>query len=230
MSRTCWTSITPAGRFSRGRSSLPLFMCGNPGATGRPGWVPCKAMLGGLGWRDGSRFTRQAGSLTRGPPCRSIPPHLGTSIATLARCVISRWAKRANGARRGAVFLRLRCAGKRFGQYARPGRRRRIRIVDRDFVELANLHRQILFDETTSRPDSPRPSPPPRNCDDQFQRPDRAGRRRHRSRQHRAALRGRGRDGRRHRQFRNPFPDERRRGAARTALVYGGSWGPKAKR
>jgi adenylyltransferase/sulfurtransferase len=39
-----------------------------------------------------------------------------------------------------------------------------VKIVDRDFIELDNLQRQVLFDEATSKKACRRQLPPPRNC------------------------------------------------------------------
>ena len=94
-----------------------------------------------------------------------------------------------------------------------------LRIVDRDFIERHNLQRQVLFDEhDVDRTICPRPRPPRSNCADQLHRHvepvvtdidrtnilDLCQRRRP--------------DPRRHRQFRDPLPHQRRGGEAGQAV------------
>lgn len=40
----------------------------------------------------------------------------------------------------------------------------RVRVIDRDYIELNNLQRQMLFDEEDIAGGCPRPSPPPKSC------------------------------------------------------------------
>ena len=92
-------------------------------------------------------------------------------------------------------------------------------IVDRDFIETHNLQRQILFDEPDVADNLPKAEAAAQQAPaDQLGDHDRAGRHRHRPHQHPRPVPGRRPDPRRHRQLRDPLPDQRRGGEARQAV------------